>query len=128
MCQGLDVFSIDSYRDDPAAEVAATKGPMSKLIPHLRKPNTYEPAGQSIWVVPGIFWFMGSCKDSGGTCNGTTPKDSKCCAGDSWGPSWCTHGTHCEKSPAWLVGKLAAYWTWALTEPAIQGIVSRPAY
>eukprot|EP01047_Picozoa_sp_COSAG01_P024716 COSAG01_NODE_1537_length_9986_cov_28.165672_2_plen_57_part_00 len=56
MCKGLDVFSIDSYRDDPAAEVAATKGPMSKLIPHLHPPNKLEPKGQSIWVVPGIFW------------------------------------------------------------------------
>jgi hypothetical protein len=56
MCKGLDVFSIDSYRDDPAAEVAATKGPMSNLIPHLHPPNKLEPKGQSIWVVPGIFW------------------------------------------------------------------------
>ena len=82
-------------------------------------------------MVPGIFWFMGNCKDKGGTCNGTTPADSKCCAarpgtngnaGTFGGPPWCAYGTHCETSPAWLPGKLQAYWEWALTEPAIQGI------
>lgn len=123
MCKGLDVFSIDSYRDDPDEEVGVAKAAYANVIPHLRKPNTYEPAGQSLWVVPGIFWFMGSCTDKGGTCNGTTPANSKCCAGATvWGPPWCSSGTHCEKSPAWLPGKLKAYWAWALTEPAIQGI------
>ena len=69
---------------------------------------------------------MGSCKDKGGTCNGTAPANSKCCAGGpsaaAWGPPWCSSGTHCETSPSWLPGKLEAYWAWAQTEPAIQGI------
>ena len=131
MCKGLDYFSIDSYRDDPAAEVAASKAAYASLIPKLRPPNTYEPKGQGLWVVPGIFWFMGSCTDKGGECNGTSPANSKCCAspagsnadaGTFGGPPWCPSGTHCATSPAWLPGKLQAYWEWALTEPAIQGI------
>jgi hypothetical protein len=55
MCKGLDYFSIDSYRDDPAAEVAAAKAAYAPLIPQLHPPNEYEPNGQGIWVVPGIF-------------------------------------------------------------------------
>ena len=43
MCKGLDYFSIDSYRDDPAAEVAASKAAYASLIPKLRPPNPYEP-------------------------------------------------------------------------------------
>jgi hypothetical protein len=43
MCKGLDYFSIDSYRDDPAAEVAASKAAYASLIPKLRSPNPYEP-------------------------------------------------------------------------------------
>ena len=42
MCKGLDYFSIDSYRDDPAAEVAASKAAYASLIPKLNKPNTCE--------------------------------------------------------------------------------------
>ena len=75
MCKGLDYFSIDSCtrssslviffrslrisrcsdRDDPAAEVAASKTAYAPLIPQLRPPNDYEPNGQGLWVVPGIF-------------------------------------------------------------------------
>ena len=75
--------------------------------------------------------MMGSCKDPGGTCNGTNPQDSKCCpnptgtnpdGGSFGGPPWCASGTHCDTSPPWLPGKLQAYWEWAQTEPAIQGI------
>ena len=55
MCKGLDYFSIDSYNDDPAAEVAASKTAYAPLIPQLRPPNDYEPNGQGLWVVPGIF-------------------------------------------------------------------------
>ena len=43
------------YRDDPAAEVAASKTAYAPLIPQLRPPNDYEPNGQGLWVVPGIF-------------------------------------------------------------------------
>eukprot|EP01052_Picozoa_sp_SAG31_P032513 SAG31_NODE_3574_length_4113_cov_2.614848_4_plen_198_part_00 len=32
------------------------------LIPRLRKPNLLEPRGQGLWVVPGIFWGMSSCR------------------------------------------------------------------
>ena len=53
MCSGLDYFSIDSYRDDPAAEVAASKAAYASLIPKLHKPNPLEPKGQGLWVVPG---------------------------------------------------------------------------
>ena len=42
MCKGLDYFSIDSYRDDPAAEVAASKAAYASLIPKLNKPNAFE--------------------------------------------------------------------------------------
>lgn len=45
-------------RDDPAGEVAAVKAALTPLIPKLRKPNPYEPRGQGLFVVPGIFWFM----------------------------------------------------------------------
>ena len=102
----------------------------ASLIPKLNKPNQYEPKGQALWVVPGIFWFMGSCTDEGGECRGKTPADSRCCpfpdpkappVGVGPGP-WCANGTHCKASPAWLVGKMAAYWAWAQEEPAIQGI------
>jgi hypothetical protein len=121
MCKGLDYFSMDSYRDDPNEEVGVAKSTFASLIPKLRPPNSYEPVGQGIWVVPGIFWFMQSCSDKGGECN-----KSACCPnatpGAFGGPPWCEAGTHCEKSPSWLPGKLAAYWAWAKTEPAIQGI------
>ena len=40
MCKGLDVFSIDSYRDDPNEEVGVAKAAYANVIPHLRKPNT----------------------------------------------------------------------------------------
>ena len=65
---------------------------------------------------------------------GKTPADSKCCpfpdpkhppAAMGPGP-WCNaSGTHCKASPAWLVGKMAAYWAWAQAEPAIQGVSER---
>ena len=42
MCKGLDYFSIDSYRDDPAAEVRAAKAAFASLIPKLNKPNPFE--------------------------------------------------------------------------------------
>ena len=79
-----------------------------------------EPNGQGLWVVPGIFWFMQSCADAGGECNKTA-----CCPGAMpglfGGPPWCAAGTHCQTSPAWLPGKMQAYWEWAQAEPAIQG-------
>ena len=53
MCKGLDYFSIDSYRDAPAAEVGAIKSALAPLIPKLRPPNPMEPRGQGIWLVPG---------------------------------------------------------------------------
>jgi hypothetical protein len=58
MCPGLDFFSIDNYADDPAAEVGGVKAAYAPLIPKLRGPNTLEPKGQGLWVVPGIFWGM----------------------------------------------------------------------
>ena len=58
MCPGLDFFSIDNYADDPAAEVGGVKAAYEPLILKLRGPNTLEPKGQGLWVVPGIFWGM----------------------------------------------------------------------
>ena len=58
-----------------------------------------EPMGQGLWVVPGIFWFMTSCKDPGGA--GTGGSGQPTCKD----PSWCPTGTQCDTSPSWLIGK-----------------------
>lgn len=46
MCKGLDYFSMDSYADDPAQEVATAKSLFAPLLSKLRPPNPYEPRGQ----------------------------------------------------------------------------------
>ena len=35
MCPGLDYFSLDTYRDDPAGEVGAIKALYAPLIPKV---------------------------------------------------------------------------------------------
>ena len=66
MCKGLDYFSLDTYRDEPAAEVGAVKQALTPLFSTNRPPNPYEPRGQGIFLIPGLFWFMSSCKQPGG--------------------------------------------------------------
>ena len=117
LCPGLDFFSLDSYNDDPATEVAQVKHAYSKVKARLRAPNYLEPRGQGFFVVPGIFWSIHHgtdqqlappCNAPGGTvCIGPDhkvngPHDHNC--------SWSLAGTHCLTSPVWLVGKMAAYW------------------
>ena len=114
MCSGLDYFSLDSYRDDPDQEVAAVKAALAPLMPKLRKPNPMEPRGQGVWVVPGLFWFMGaenSCKDPGGA--GSAGSDKPVCSAIDW----CPGGQQCDTTPSWLVGKMEKYWAWAQSEP-----------
>eukprot|EP01043_Picozoa_sp_COSAG02_P034973 COSAG02_NODE_2476_length_8733_cov_9.786542_5_plen_669_part_00 len=126
LCPGLDFFSLDSYNDDPATEVAQVQRAYSLVKARLRPPNDLEPRGQGFFVVPGIFWFMPriqtdpsavvagapSCTASGGTvCTG--PHMYNC--------SWTPNGTHCLTSPSWLVGKMDAYWTWARVDASIVG-------
>ena len=122
MCKGLDYFSIDSYRDDPAAEVDATKRAYAPLIPKLHKPNPFEPRGQGLWVVPGLFWFMKGCdpaqykqgiRGGAGAAGSYTPVCPN--------RTWCANGSQCGTSPTWEASKMKAWWAWAQTEPAIQG-------
>ena len=118
MCPGLDFFSIDNYRDDPAAEVGGVKAAYAPLLPKLRKPNPLEPKGQGLWVVPGIFWSMAGCTDAGGAGKAGTDSGQSQCPSQSW----CANGTQCFTSPQWLVEKMELYWAWAQAEPAIRGV------
>ena len=129
LCPGLDFFSLDSYNDDPATEVAQVKRAYGRVKARLRPPNYLEPRGQGFFVVPGIFWSMKHgadqlgpppCNTPGGTvCTGPDhkidgPKDYNC--------SWSLAGTHCLTSPLWLVGKMVAYWAWAKEDASIVGM------
>jgi hypothetical protein len=130
LCPGLDFFSLDSYNDDPATEVAQVKHAYNKVKARLRPPNYLEPRGQGFFVVPGIFWSIHHggaadqlappCSAPGGTvCTGPDhkidgPHDHNC----SWSPA----GTHCLISPSWLVGKMSAYWAWARADASIVGL------
>lgn len=119
MCKGLDYFSIDSYADDPDQEVQASQACYWKLIRGPvppRKPNPFEPNGQGLWVVPGLFWFMKGCKDKGGAGTAGSFAPVACQSRE-----WCDNGTQCYTSPTWEVGKLQKWWAWAQSEPMIQG-------
>jgi hypothetical protein len=129
LCPGLDFFSLDSYNDDPATEVAQVQHAYSRVKERLRQPNYLEPRGQAFFVVPGIFWSMQHqlgqteappCNAPGGTvCTGP---DHKIDGPHDYNCSWSPAGTHCQTSPAWLVGKMAAYWAWARQDASIVGI------
>ena len=61
-----------------------------------------------------------ACTTPGGTvCVGADgsvdgPKDYNC--------SWIENGTHCEASPNWLTGKIAAYSAWAAADASVVGM------
>ena len=116
MCKGLDYFSLDTYRDDPAAEVGAVKQALTPLFSTNRPPNPYEPRGQGIFLIPGLFWFMSSCKQPGGA--GVAGTAGKAVCGES---SWCANGTQCDTSPSWLIGKMRA-----LPDPSLGPSRQRP--
>ena len=129
--------------DDPDQEVQASQACYWKLIrgPNPpRKPNPFEPNGQGLWVVPGLFWFMKGCKDKGGAgtagsfapvaCQSREVNTTACWRLSSLGcvahtndgaVQWCDNGTQCYASPTWEVGKLQKWWAWAQSEPMIQG-------
>jgi hypothetical protein len=55
LCRGLDYFSIDSYATG-AAEANEVAGMYTReLVPKLRGPNKWEPHGQGLWFVPGLY-------------------------------------------------------------------------
>ena len=123
--------------DDPAAEVATVKAAYAKARTLLRGPNQFEPRGQAFFVVPGIFWYMPRLRDReevtlpdlSGPPACTTPGGTVCLGADGSvdGPkdfncSWIENGTHCEASPNWLTGKIAAYSAWAAADPSIVGM------
>ena len=69
-------------------------------LPDLSGPPACTPPGGTV------------CVGADGSVDG--PKDYNC--------SWIENGTHCEASPNWLTGKIAAYSAWAAADASVVGM------
>ena len=101
LCRGLDYFSIDNYRSGPVEATNVENLYAKAIYPTLRPPNNWEPYGQGLWFVPGLF---APCELG---VNGTK------------GPC---KGGNLSHSPRDVVAKMQEYWKLAQTYPQIVGI------
>ena len=105
LCKGLDYFSIDSYQDGAGEASAVLELYERSLFPKLRGPNPWEPRGQGLWFVPGLYF----------TCAGPS------IPGKNGTHSPCKGGS-LKKTPASIMAKMSEYWKLAQSSPHIVGI------
>ena len=110
LCEGLDYFSIDSYATG-AAEAEEVGGLYKRaLVPKLRGPNKWEPRGQGLWFVPGLYT----------TCAGPVLPIPRYPYGNltlNRSEPTCKGG-HLAKTPADIMAKMQAFWKMA-KDPAL---------
>ncbi len=114
LCKGLDYFSIDSY-DTGAAEANEVAGLYKRaLVPKLRGPNKWEPRGQGLWFVPGLY----------APCTGpVVPTPRYPFGNQSLNRSEPTcKGGRLSKTPSDIMAKMKAFWKYAKEMPHIKGL------